>query len=94
MSIFASTSRYLKYAATGIATDRRGRTVAYVGPARVPPQVELGKHRRHEEQRLDHLAQHYIGDPTAYWRLAELNDAMTADQIAQAAFISIPVKGS
>ena len=49
MSIFSSTSRYLKYAATGIATDRRGRTVAYVGPARVPPQAELGKHRRHED---------------------------------------------
>ena len=94
MSIFSSTSRYLKYAATGTAVDRRGRVVACVLPARIPAQAELGKHRRHEEQRLDHLAQHYLEDATAYWRIAVLNGAMTADQIAQAQFISIPVKGS
>ncbi|HEX8511867.1 MAG TPA: hypothetical protein VF688_02030 [Allosphingosinicella sp.] len=94
MSIFSSTSRYLKFAATAFATDRRGRTVACVAPAKVPPQVELGKHRRHQEQRLDHLAQHYLDDPTAYWRIAELNGAMTADQIAEAEFLAIPAKGS
>jgi hypothetical protein len=94
MSIFSNTSRYFKFAAATTATDRRGRIVACVTPAKVPAQVELGKHRRHEEQRLDHLAQHYLNDATAYWRIAELNGAMTADQIAEAGFIAIPAKGS
>jgi hypothetical protein len=94
MSVFHSTSRYLRFSAVTTAVDRRGRVVACVTPAAVPPQSELGKHRRHEEQRLDHLAEHYLADATAYWRLAALNGAMTADQIAEAEFISIPVKGS
>lgn len=94
MSIFHSTSRYLRFAAVTTATDRRGRVVACVTPAAIPRQAELGKHRRHQEQRLDHLAEHYLADATAYWRLAALNEAMTADQIAEAELISIPVKGS
>lgn len=94
MSTFQSNSRYLKYAALTEATDRRGRVVACLTPARLPPQVELGKHRRKDGQRLDHLAEHYLGDATLFWRVAFQNDAMTADQIAAAGFISIPVKGS
>ena len=94
MSIFQSGSRYLKYASLVTAVDRRGRTVTCLTPARLPAQVELGKHRLKEEQRLDHLAQHYLADATTYWRIAFLNDAMTSDQIAEAEFVSIPVKGS
>jgi hypothetical protein len=94
MSIFQSGSRYLKYALLGTAVDRRGRTVTCLTPARLPAQVELGKHRLKQEQRLDHLAQHYLADATAYWRIAAMNDAMTADQIAEVEFVSIPVKGS
>lgn len=94
MSIFQSNSRYIKYATLGTAVDRRGRTVACLSPARLPAQVELGKHRRKEGQRLDHLADHYLGDSTVFWRIAFQNDAITADQIADAPFISIPVKGS
>ena len=94
MSIFQSGSRYLKYASLGMAVDRRGQTVACLSPARLPAQVELGKHRLKQQQRLDHLAQHYLADATAFWRIAFLNDAMTPDQIAEAEFVSIPVKGS
>jgi hypothetical protein len=94
MSIFQSTSRYIKYAALGNAVDRRGRIVACVTPARIPAQVELGKHRLKEGQRLDHLAEHYLADATAFWRIAALNDAMTPDQLAEAEFVSIPVKGT
>ena len=94
MSVFHSTSRYLKYAAITTATDRRGQTVSCLTPAQIPAQVELGKHRLKEEQRLDHLADHYLADATAFWRIAALNDAMTPDQIAEAEFITIPVKGS
>ena len=94
MSMFLTSSRYLKFAALTNAVDRRGRVVACVTPARVPAQAELGKHRLKEGQRLDHLAQHYLGDSTVYWRLALINDAMTTEQLAEAEFVSIPVKGS
>jgi hypothetical protein len=94
MSIFQSGSRYLKYASLVTAVDRRGRTVTCLTPARLPVQVELGKHRLKAEQRLDHLAQHYLADPTAFWRIAFQNDAMTPDQVAEVEFLSIPVKGS
>ena len=94
MSVFLNSSRYLKYAALGSAVDRRGRTVACVTPARVPAQPELGKHRRKDGQRLDHLAQHYLADATLYWRIALINDAMTPDQLAETEFVSIPVKGT
>jgi len=94
MSIFQSGSRYLKYSTMITAVDRRGRTVSCLSPARLPAQVELGKHRLKEQQRLDHLAQHYLGDPTLFWRIAFANEAMTADQLAEAEFVSIPVKGS
>lgn len=95
MAIFNSTSRYLRYAAAiGSAVDRRGRTVACLAPVRIPEGTELGKHRLKEGQRLDHLAEHYLGDATAYWRIAALNDAMTPEQIAEAEFISIPVGGA
>jgi len=94
MSVFKSNSRYLKYAALTSATDRRGRVVACLTPARLPAQVELGKHRLKEGQRLDHLAEHYLGDATQFWRIAFQNDAMAPDQIAEAEFVSIPVKGS
>lgn len=94
MSVFKNNSRYLKYASLSSATDRRGREVACLTPARLPVQVELGKHRHKEGQRLDHLAEHYLGDATQYWRIAFQNDAISADQIAEAQFVSIPVKGS
>ena len=92
MSVFTSSSRYLRYApAIGSAVDRRGRTVACVMPARIPAEPELGKHRLKQGQRIDHLADHYLGDATTWWRIAALNDATTVDQIAEAEFVSIPV---
>jgi len=74
--------------------DRRGRTVKVV-PASAPPQQEpLGVHLRREGQRLDHLAAKYLGDPTAFWRLCEMNDVMHAEALAEAREIAIPRKGS
>ena len=92
MSVFTSSSRYLRYApAIGSAVDRRGRTVACVTPAAIPAEAELGKHRLKQGQRIDQLADHYLGDATTWWRIAQLNDAMTVDQIAEAEFVAIPV---
>ena len=45
---------------------------------------------RRDGQRLDHLANFYLLDPNGFWRLAEHNDAMLPDAIAEASIIRIP----
>lgn len=94
MSVFTRTSRYVLFSQMAQATDRKGRQVACVLPARIPPAPNLGLHRRHDGQRLDHLADRYLGDPTAFWRIAAHNDAMTVEQVAEQPFIAIPVRGA
>lgn len=92
MSAFDADSRYARYARLVTAVDRRGREVACVTPADVPPQTELGRHRHRQDQRLDHLAAHYLGNPTAFWRIAELNDAMTVEAALDQPLVRIPTR--
>lgn len=93
MSVFDAKSRYVKYAKVTSAVDRRGRVVACVTPAEVPPQAELGRHKLRQGQRLDHLAGHYLGDAAGFWRIAESNDAMTAEAALDTPLVRIPVRG-
>lgn len=89
--MFDPTSRYFR-APTVQVVDHRGRVVTAV---RVPdaPRLQLrGEHQRRQGQRLDHLANFYIQDPNGFWQLAELNDAMQPDALAEAAAIKIPVR--
>lgn len=92
MSVFDEKSRYLKYSHVLEALDERGRTVNWVTPARIPAQRLLGEHRRREGQRLDRLAAHYLDDPMGFWRIAAVNDAITADAIADLSLVCIPVR--
>lgn len=92
MSLFDAKSRYARHAHLLTAVDRTGRTVAAVSPAEVPPQNELGRHRLRQGQRLDHLAAHYLGDPAGFWRIAELNDAISAEAALIAPFVRIPTR--
>lgn len=92
MSVFDPKSRYVKHSQVTIATDRRGRELSCLTPAVVPPQTELGKHRLKQDQRLDHLANHYLNDPAGFWRVAELNDAMTAEAALDTALVKIPTR--
>jgi len=93
MSMFDRKSRFVKYSKITRATDRRGRLVSCVTPAEVSEQAELGRHRLRQGQRLDHLANHYLDDPAGFWRIADINDAMTVESALDTALIRIPVKG-
>lgn len=93
MSTFGRNSRYVKYAQTYMTTDRKGREVLAITPAELPVEPELGEHLRRDEQRLDHLAAHYLSNPTGFWRIARINDAITPDVLAQRRRLKIPVKG-
>lgn len=90
MAIFDKKSRYVLHATTYLTTDRRGRSVSALTPAEKPAQVHLGDHRRRDGQRLDHLANFYLGDPYGFWRVAEHNDAMLPDAIAELDSLRIP----
>ena len=92
MSIFSPSSRYTRFAQVRRATDRKGANVYWVTPAQIPRQTPLGEHRAKQGQRLDRLAAHYLDDPTGYWKIAEANDAMSADAIADKPLITIPRK--
>jgi hypothetical protein len=90
MAIFDPNSRYVKNASVYQTTDRRGRTVSAVTPARAPLQTRLGVYRRQQGQRVDHLAGFYLQDSYGYWRIVELNDRMLPEALSEADLIDIP----
>ncbi len=90
MAVFDEKSRYVRNASTYEATDRRGRSVVALTVAEKPAQTELGEHLRKEGQRLDHLANFYLEDPNGFWRIAELNDVMLPDALAEVDIVKIP----
>lgn len=90
MAVFDGKSRYVKNASIYEVTDRRGRRVAALTAADKPVQTLLGEHLRREGQRLDHLANFYLRDPNGFWRIAELNEAMLPDALAEADTLKIP----
>jgi hypothetical protein len=92
MSIFTAKSRYVRYARITSAIDWRGRMVACLTSAETPQQGELGRHKLREGQRLDHLAAHYLDDPAGFWRIAELNDAMSVESALDTPLVRIPIK--
>ena len=91
MATFEKKSRYSKVE-TYTATDRRGREVTIVTIPDAPTQETLGTHLRRQGQRLDHISLKYLADATSFWRVCELNDAMSADVLAEAPEIQIPTK--
>ncbi len=90
MAIFDRKSRYIANAKTYQTTDARGRTVTALTPAEKPVQTPRGEHRRRDGQRLDHLANFYLGDPLGFWRLAEHGDVMLPDALAETDVVDIP----
>ena len=90
MAMFDAKGRYVKDASIYEATDRRGRKIAALTVADKPVQTLLGEHLRKEGQRLDHLANFYLQDPSGFWRICELNDAMLPDALAETDIVKIP----
>lgn len=92
MAIFDPKSRYPNNAEIYEVTDRRGRRVMALAVPDVPAQTLLGEHRRKQGQRLDHLANFYLNDPNGFWRIAEINEAMLPDALAETNTVQIPAK--
>jgi hypothetical protein len=87
--MFFPASRY-RNAATYTARTATGAVVTAVRlPIRSAPAIR-GHHPRLDNQRLDLLAAHYLGDATAFWRLCDAGRATTPDALALHDRIAIP----
>ena len=75
-----------------VMKDARGRDVEVTPFARRATQTLRGIHVQRQGERVDHLATLYLSNPTGYWRIAEFNDAMTAEVLTEAREVSIPNK--
>lgn len=89
--MFDASSRYAGLTMYAVV-DRRGRAVMVVPTPDAPDEPLLGYHRRHQGERLDHLAGAYLGDGARWWRICELADVMLPDALAEAREIPIPPK--
>jgi len=87
--MFDPKSRYVKLTPV-LVKDARGRTVEAIPPAPAPVQTVRGTHLHKQYERTDHLAALYLSTPAGYWRIAELNDAMTAEVVTEQQEIAIP----
>jgi len=90
---FTSSSRYVRYSKAYLTTGPDGRAVTAVAPAGPPDQTVLGDHLLGEHERLDHLANYYLGDATAFWRICEINDVLVPDAALALRALRIPRKG-
>ena len=91
MAVFDRLSRYVKPPlAPYTAFDVRGREVRALPPPEPPQEVSIGLHVRKAGDVIDQLADSYLADPHAYWRIAELNGAVLPDAMAEAETLAIP----
>jgi hypothetical protein len=91
--IFAG-SRYEK---TGIYTLKRpdGTVVsALLLPLPGPAVVQGYCQRRAQTQRLDLIANSFLKDATAFWKLGDANNAIVPDSLSARSLIGIPPTGS
>jgi hypothetical protein len=87
--MFDPNSRYANLAQYPVV-DARGRMVSVVPVPPRPNEKTLGYHVLREGERMDHLAARYLSDPAAFWRIAELNDVMLAEDLTEHREIAIP----
>jgi hypothetical protein len=87
--MFFPGSRYHNLGSYSI-TRRDGKTLRVTRLPLATRARVIGFHRRLEEQRLDHIASHYLADATAFWRLCDANGTIVPDTLAAAPLVGIP----
>jgi hypothetical protein len=83
--MFSVTSRYYGIPTTTM-TRPDGTTIAYVRRRLLPPLDRfelLLEHAVKEGERLDHIANTYLGDPEQFWRIADANTEPQPDDLVQ-----------
>jgi hypothetical protein len=94
MAVFDRLSRYVKPPlATYAAVDVRGRVVTALPIPEPPNEVSAGIRVRLQSDTLDQLAFTFLQDANAFWRIAEVNDAVLPDALAEVERLKIPAPG-
>lgn len=90
--MFDRNSRYAKQPIYRTHTPD-GREVAAISIPLPRTEAPAGLHRKVDGDRLDLLAARYLNDPTAFWRLCDLNGSEIPAALEAGPLIGIP-KGS
>jgi hypothetical protein len=84
-TLFAPASRYYGLD-TASLTASDGRPIVYI-VRRFVPQADgfqlLQFHTVTQDQRLDNVTAHYLGDPELFWRVADANSAMRPEELME-----------
>jgi hypothetical protein len=84
-TLFPPTSRYFGLS-TAAMTTADGRTVLYLTRRFLPSADQFALIQMHtvtQDERLDNIAAQYLGDPEAFWRLCDANNAMRPEELTQ-----------
>jgi hypothetical protein len=86
-------SRYQNSGTTLVPQPDGTQIPSLIPPLPRPPVVQ-GFVRRQSGQRLDLIANQYLNDPTAFWRLCDANNSVVPDALANSALVGIPLPGN
>lgn len=84
-TLFAPTSRYFGLATATLETAD-GKTVIYLTRRFLPSADQFALLQLHmvvQGERLDNIAAQYLGDPEAFWRLCDANNAMRPEELTE-----------
>jgi hypothetical protein len=90
--VFFPGSRYQTQAIYQVTSPGGVLATAVTVPLPIAPAL-IGFHKRRQGDRLDLVANHYLGDATAFWRVCNANNAMVPDALTTHMLIGIPVRG-
>ena len=82
---FPPSSRY-HGVPTRTLTAPGGKSIGYLARRFVPARELFSALREHvvvEGDRLDNIAARHLGDPELFWRIADANGAMRADELTE-----------
>jgi hypothetical protein len=84
-TLFPPTSRYFGLATATLETTD-GKTIIYLTRRVLPSADQLALIQLHtviQGERLDNIAAQYLGDPEAFWRLCDANNAMRPEELTE-----------
>jgi hypothetical protein len=87
--MFFPGSRYQNLSTYTVTTSSGATVTATTLPLPSTPTVR-GFHRRTQGQRLDLLANYYVTDATAFWRLCDTSGTIAPDALAARPLVGIP----
>ena len=86
-TIFPITSRYYASEITALTLDDADETkIAYLRRRFCPSPDKfalLSEHVVLQNERLDNITAHYLGDPEQFWRIADANVALRPDELTE-----------